>query len=47
MRGIETMPRRGEDNPCETRGNSDRGGMRGGDAGILNLFIVKNIIYLC
>ncbi len=40
------MPRRGEDNPWETRGNSDCRGMQGGDAGIQNLFIVKNIIYL-
>ncbi len=40
------MPRREEDNPCKTRGNPDRGGTRGGDAGIQNLFIVKNIIYL-
>jgi hypothetical protein len=45
-RGIETMLRRGEDNPCETRWNSDRGGTRGGDVGIQNLFIVQNIIYL-
>ncbi len=26
---IETMPMRGEDNPHETRGNSDRGGHAG------------------
>jgi hypothetical protein len=28
-REIKTMPRRGEDNPRETRGNSDRGGHAG------------------
>ena len=45
-REIETMPRRGEDNPCETCRNSDCKGTWGGDAGIQTLFIVKNIIFL-
>jgi hypothetical protein len=30
--------------PCETRGDLDRWGTWGKDAGIQNLFIVKNII---